>query len=76
MKKSRSNILYLLSDEHSFRCMGHVPEDEGGEPVYTPAFDGLAESRVEWGGEFFKRSIEATIEAEKRARNAEATASA
>ena len=42
MKKSRSNILYLLSDEHSFRCMGHVPEDEGGEPVYTPAFDGLA----------------------------------
>jgi choline-sulfatase len=39
---SQPNILYLLSDEHSFRAMGHVPEDEGGEPVYTPAFDALA----------------------------------
>lgn len=36
------NILYLLSDEHSFRFMGHVPETEGGEPAYTPAFDRLA----------------------------------
>ncbi len=36
------NILYLLSDEHSFRFMGHVPAAEGGEPIYTPAFDNLA----------------------------------
>ncbi len=36
------NILYLMSDEHSFRCMGHVPAEEGGEPVYTPTFDRLA----------------------------------
>lgn len=36
------NILYLMSDEHSFRFMGHVPAAEGGEPIYTPAFDTLA----------------------------------
>lgn len=40
MKKP--NILFLFSDEHSFRCMGHVPEEEGGEPVSTPTFDRLA----------------------------------
>lgn len=38
----RPNILFLLSDEHSFRCMGHVPEEYGGEPVSTPTFDDLA----------------------------------
>ena len=32
---NRPNILYLMSDEHSYRCMGHVPEGEGGEPVDT-----------------------------------------
>lgn len=37
------NILFLFSDEHSFRCMGHVPEAAGGEPVHTPHFDRLAE---------------------------------
>ena len=36
------NILLLFSDEHSFRCMGHVPEEEGGEPVDTPTLDRLA----------------------------------
>jgi len=38
----RPNILLLFSDEHSFRCMGHVPERAGGEPVRTPTFDRLA----------------------------------
>lgn len=37
------NILFLFSDEHSFRNMGHVPESEGGESgVATPALDRLA----------------------------------
>jgi choline-sulfatase len=40
MKKP--NILFLLSDEHSFRFMGHMPSGEGGEPVKTPTFDRLA----------------------------------
>ncbi|MBT5874715.1 MAG: hypothetical protein HOH43_14960, partial [Candidatus Latescibacteria bacterium] len=39
---ARPNILFLLSDEHSFRCMGHLDEANGGEPVYTPTFDRLA----------------------------------
>jgi len=36
------NILFLFSDEHSFRCMSHVGVEEGGEPVHTPGFDRLA----------------------------------
>ena len=43
MPPDRPNILFLLSDEHSFRCMGHCPEEEGGEEAYTPTFDRLAE---------------------------------
>jgi len=39
---NRPNVLLLFSDEHSFRFMGHVPEEEGGEPCLTPAFDRLA----------------------------------
>jgi choline-sulfatase len=31
-----------MSDEHSFRYMGHVPENAGGEPVDTPTLDRLA----------------------------------
>ena len=39
---SRPNILFLFSDEHSFRAMGHRSEADGGEPVFTPTFDRLA----------------------------------
>ncbi len=39
---NQPNVLYLMSDEHSFRCMGHVPESTGGEPVDTPTLDRLA----------------------------------
>ncbi len=39
------NILFLLSDEHSFRAMGHVDAREG-EPVSTPNFDALAAGAV------------------------------
>lgn len=42
MNLERPNILFLLSDEHSYRHMGHVPLGEGGEEVLTPAFDNLA----------------------------------
>jgi choline-sulfatase len=38
----KKNILFLLSDEHSFRCMGHVSEENGGENVFTPNLDELA----------------------------------
>lgn len=39
---SRPNILFLLSDEHSHRFMGHLSRDRGGESVHTPTFDRLA----------------------------------
>lgn len=39
---SQPNILFLFSDEHSYRCMGHRATADGGEPVHTPAFDRLA----------------------------------
>jgi len=38
----RPNILFLLSDEHSFRFMGHISPEDGGEPAFTPTFDNLA----------------------------------
>lgn len=39
---SRPNILFLLSDEHSYRFMGHVDDKDGGENAVTPALDALA----------------------------------
>ncbi|MBN2712019.1 MAG: sulfatase-like hydrolase/transferase, partial [Planctomycetes bacterium] len=40
---TRPNILFLLSDEHSFRFMGHTPVEAGGEAdVETPTIDKLA----------------------------------
>jgi choline-sulfatase len=40
----RPNILFLLSDEHSFRCFSRLDPAREGEPVRTPAFDSLAAS--------------------------------
>jgi choline-sulfatase len=42
----KPNILFLLSDEHSFRYLSHVCEPEGGEPVHTPNLDLLASQGV------------------------------
>lgn len=42
MSAERPNVLLLLSDEHSFRCLGSRDREQGGEPVMTPALDGLA----------------------------------
>ena len=39
---ARPNILFLLSDEHSFRFLGHRAVADGGEPVATPTLDRLA----------------------------------
>ncbi len=38
----KPNILFLLSDEHSFRFFGHLGRKHGGEDVATPALDRLA----------------------------------
>jgi choline-sulfatase len=39
----RPNVLFLLSDQHSFRHLGYR-DDDHGEPVRTPTLDGLAEN--------------------------------
>lgn len=39
---ARPNILFLLSDEHSFRFFSHLDRANGGEPVDTPNLDRLA----------------------------------
>lgn len=38
------NVLFLLSDEHSYRYFSHRNPDSQGEPVDTPTFDELAET--------------------------------
>ena len=38
----KPNVLFLFSDEHGFRYMNHLSEEEGGEDVHTPNFDQLA----------------------------------
>lgn len=38
----RPNVLFLLSDEHSYRFFSHLDPSGEGEPVRTPAFDALA----------------------------------
>jgi hypothetical protein len=36
------NVLFLLSDQHSYRCFSHLDPNGEGEPVHTPTLDGLA----------------------------------
>jgi len=38
----RPNVLFLMSDEHSFRCQSRL-DDDVGEPVRTPTLDDIAE---------------------------------
>lgn len=40
------NILFLLSDEHSYRCLSSRPEARGGEPCRTPTLDSLIQGGV------------------------------
>ena len=39
----KPNILFLLSDEHSYRFLSARPTARGGEPCRTPTLDGLIE---------------------------------
>lgn len=42
MPDESPNVLVLQSDQHSYRCFGHLDTDGEGEPVQTPFFDRLA----------------------------------
>ena len=46
MDRRRPNILFLLSDEHSFRCLSYLDIEPDAEPVHTPTLDALAEGGV------------------------------
>lgn len=46
--KQQPNILFLLSDEHSFRFLEHRSRREGGEPVLTPHLSRLAKHATEY----------------------------
>ena len=43
---NRPNILFLLSDEHSFRFLSARSPERGGEPCYTPTLDRLIQQGV------------------------------
>ncbi|NKB70775.1 MAG: sulfatase-like hydrolase/transferase [Candidatus Latescibacteria bacterium] len=43
---TRPNILFLLSDEHSFRFLSARSYEDGGEPCRTPTLDGLIDKGV------------------------------
>ncbi|MFC6723400.1 sulfatase-like hydrolase/transferase [Halobium palmae] len=38
------NVLFLMTDEHSYRGLGHLDDDGRGEPVNTPTLDDVADS--------------------------------
>ena len=42
----RPNILFLLSDEHSYRFLSARSSEDGGEPCHTPTLDGLIRQGV------------------------------
>ncbi len=41
MEEKRPNILFLLSDEHSYRFLSALGDSPEGEPAYTPNLDRL-----------------------------------
>lgn len=54
MAENPPNILFLMSDQHSFRHLGHQDVSEGGEPepVHTPTLDRLAASSARFGNAY------------------------
>ncbi|WP_096388983.1 sulfatase family protein [Halopenitus persicus] len=54
MGRDQPNILFLMSDQHSFRHLSHQTESEGGtpEPVRTPTLDDLAGSAARFGNAY------------------------
>ncbi|MGK0237533.1 MAG: choline-sulfatase [Candidatus Pelagisphaera sp.] len=49
---AKPNILFLLSDEHSFRFFSHLSESDGGEPVETPHLDRLASQSAQFSNTY------------------------
>ncbi|MCB1124315.1 MAG: sulfatase-like hydrolase/transferase, partial [Verrucomicrobiae bacterium] len=53
----KPNILFLLSDEHSFRFFSHVSPEEGGEPVATPHLDRLKNQAVKFNQTYCQMAL-------------------
>ena len=51
------NILFLLSDEHSFRFFSHVDESDGGENVATPNLDKLKSQSVKFNNTYCQMAL-------------------
>jgi len=48
----KPNILFLHSDEHSFRYVSARSRERGGEPVHTPTLDGLIAKGVHFDANY------------------------
>jgi len=46
MTDDHPNVLVILTDQHSFRYVGHRDADNGGQAVETPTLDRLAQSSI------------------------------
>lgn len=57
MNGSRPNVLFLLSDEHSFRCFGHLDPAADGEAVDTPNLDYLAAKATVFGQTYCQTAL-------------------
>jgi choline-sulfatase len=51
------NILFLLTDEHSFRFFSHLPEKDGGESVETPNLDKFKERSVKFNNTYCQMAL-------------------
>jgi choline-sulfatase len=54
---SQPNILFLLSDEHSFRFFSHLSQEDGGEPVETPHLDHLKNQSVKFNQTYCQMAL-------------------
>ena len=43
---NKPNILFLFSDQHSYRYFSHLDPNGEGEPVQTPNLDALAAQAI------------------------------
>ena len=57
MMSKKPNILFLLSDEHSFRFVPIRSVDRGGEPCYTPSLDDLIAQGVHYDNAYYQMPL-------------------
>ena len=53
----KPNILFLLTDEHSFRFFSHLSKEEGGETVETPHLDALKKQSAKFNNTYCQMAL-------------------